>query len=53
MEVAVYTLQGNLVYRKADLFPGEVIDITHQPEGSYILRVTCGKEVNGKMIQKL
>jgi len=53
MGVKVYTLHGSLIYEKVNFVPGEMIDITHQPHGSYIIRVTSGREIIGKMIQKL
>lgn len=53
MIVEVYTLQGTLVHRKADLISGAQIDMTDQPSGSYLMRITFGGKVAGKMIQKL
>jgi hypothetical protein len=52
-EVKVYTVLGGLVYEKQDYTSGGVIDITGQPAGTYIFRMTNGKEVTGKLIQKL
>jgi len=53
MEVDVYTLHGCLVYTKGDFLSGSKIDISMQPAGSYIVRVTSKKGITGKMIQKL
>jgi len=53
IDVKVYTMQGALVYEKQDYTPGAIIDITGQPAGTYILRVTTGKEVTGNLIKKL
>lgn len=52
MLVEVYNLQGSLVYRRADLIPGAQIDMTHQPSGSYLMRITYGNIIAGKMVQK-
>jgi hypothetical protein len=53
MDVKFYTLQGSLVYEKADFQSGSVIDISNQAAGSYIISVTSAKGFNSKMIQKL
>jgi len=53
VDVKVYTIQGTLVCERQDYTPGAVIDITGQPAGTYIFRVTAGKEVTGRLIQKL
>jgi hypothetical protein len=53
MDVKLYTLQGALVYVKADFQSGSVIDISNQPAGSYIIRINSSKGLTSKMIQKL
>jgi len=53
MDVKLYTLQGALIYVKADFQSGSVIDISNQPAGSYIIRINSSKGFTSKMIQKL
>ena len=53
MEVRVYNMQGALVYEEQDYNHGAVIDITGHPAGTYIFRVTVGKKVSGRLIQKM
>ena len=53
MDIKLYTLQGSLVYKKSNFVSGEVIDISNQEAGSYIIRVSSAKGSTSKMIQKL
>jgi hypothetical protein len=53
MDLHVYSMQGSLVYKKTDILPGAAIDLTGQPAGNYMIRVTGGQELMVKMIQKL
>lgn len=53
MEVQLFTLQGSLVSRWRDLESGTMIDISGQPSGSYILKVTCPSGSVSRIIQKL
>jgi len=53
IEVKVYNMQGELVYEKQDHNLEAVIDISGQPAGTYILRMTTGNVVTGRLIQKL
>ena len=53
IEEKVYNMQGELVYVKQDYNLGAVIDISGQPAGIYILRMTTGNAVTGRLIQKL
>ncbi len=39
LEVQVFTMQGSLVYDKRDFVSGELIDLSNQAAGAYILRV--------------
>jgi hypothetical protein len=53
MDIKLYTLQGSLVYEKSNFVSGEVIDISNQATGSYIIRVSSTNGSTSKMIQKL
>ena len=53
MGVQLYTLQGLLVSRWKDLESGTVIDISGQPAGSYILKVSGPAGSVTRIIQKL
>ncbi|MCK5693208.1 MAG: T9SS type A sorting domain-containing protein [Bacteroidales bacterium] len=53
MDVKLYTLQGALIYVKADFQSGSAIDISNQPAGSYIIRINSSRGLTSKMIQKL
>lgn len=53
LEVRIYTLQGSLVQEQKDIEPGTRIDISNQPAGSYILKLSSSKGISSKMIQKL
>ncbi len=53
LQITVYNLAGTAVYENSTPEPGETIDITDQPTGVYILRVTLNMNTVTSMIQKL
>jgi hypothetical protein len=53
MGIQLYTLQGSLVSRWKDLESGTRIDISGQPAGSYILKITGPAGIMTRIIQKL
>lgn len=53
MEVKVFSLQGSLVHSEKNLSSGDVIDISKQKPGSYILQVTSRNGITARMIQKI
>jgi len=53
IEVQVYTLQGTLVYKNREFVSGELIDLSQQAAGAYILQVKDPTGIRGKMFQKL
>ena len=53
LEVKVYTLQGSLVYDKRDFVSGELIDLSIQAAGAYILRVKDNMGASAQLIHKL
>ncbi|GHT77652.1 hypothetical protein AGMMS50262_19230 [Bacteroidia bacterium] len=52
-DVALYTLSGNLLVRERNVSYSTEIDITSQPAGMYILRITAGEDhTEWKIIKK-
>ncbi len=53
IDVSIYDITGTEVYTNRQLLPGQDVDISSQPAGAYIIRVTYSGGVISKMIQKL
>ncbi len=53
LEIQVYTIQGSLVYDQRDFVSGELIDLSNQAAGAYILSVKDDIEVSTQLIHKL
>ncbi len=50
--VKVFSLTGAVIFENRHQTPGEVIDISSQPAGSYIIRIIDDQEVTSKLIHK-
>ncbi|MFO7668133.1 MAG: DUF4465 domain-containing protein [Bacteroidales bacterium] len=53
LDVFVYSSTGSEVWAQPDFLPGGVIDLTGQPSGPYIVRISYSGGVISKLIQKL
>jgi len=51
-EVKVYNLTGRVVLQQENYLPGEIIDISDQPRGAYILKAVFDGRVVSKLIQR-
>ena len=53
MDLKIYSITGTMVYENSHYVSGRTIDISVQPEGSYIIRITNDQGAISKMIQIL
>ncbi|MCK4879207.1 MAG: T9SS type A sorting domain-containing protein, partial [Bacteroidales bacterium] len=53
LDVTIYNITGSKVYTNSQLLPGQTIDISSQPAGTYIVRIRHNSGVIREMIQKL
>jgi len=53
LDVRIYEITGTEVYSNQQLLPGQTVDISNQPAGAYIVRISHEGGVISKMIQKL
>jgi len=49
VEVKIFNLTGSVIFENRNHSPGTVIDISHHPAGSYIIRVTDDRKAVSKM----
>jgi hypothetical protein len=52
LAVKVFTMTGIMIYDEPHYMPGQYVDISRQPSGNYIIRITGSKAVFSGMIHK-